>query len=190
EALGPLYGFVRTTAKSSPLVQMPILGPPTGDQEFPILAYWNYGLGKSVAFTSDARSTLRRPAWDRDWAQSDMYLKFWEQVINWALRSVETGRLIMTTEYRDGRVHVTIDARDANEEPITDLAIEGGITSPAGSGAGKSSESAGTIKFEEKNSGVYEASFKANDAGSYFINARATRTVKTIEKGKEVAHQE
>jgi uncharacterized membrane protein len=190
QALGPLYGFVRTTAKSSPLVQMPILGPPTGDQEFPILAYWNYGLGKSVAFTSDARSTIRRPAWDRDWAQSDMYLKFWEQVINWSLRSVETGRLTMTTEYRDGRVHVTIDARDANEEPITDLTIEGGITAPASSVAGTTSESPGTVKFEEKNSGVYEASFKANDSGSYFINARATRTVKTIEKGKEVAQQE
>jgi uncharacterized membrane protein len=190
EALGPLYGFVRTTAKSSPLVQMPILGPPTGDQEFPILAYWNYGLGKSVAFTSDARSTLRRPGWDRDWAQSDMYLKFWEQVINWALRSVETGRLTMTTEYRDGRVHVTIDARDAREEPITDLTIEGGITAPAGSPTGKAGESPGAIKFEEKNSGVYEASFKANDAGSYFINARALRTVKTNEKGKEVTTQE
>jgi uncharacterized membrane protein len=190
DTLGPLYGFVRTTAKASPLVQMPILGPPTGDQEFPILAYWNYGLGKSVAFTSDARSTLRRPAWDRDWAQSDMYLKFWEQVINYALRSVETGRLTMTTEYRDGRVHVTIDARDANDEPITDLTIEGGITTPAGSPGGKASESPSAIKFEEKNSGVYEASFKANDAGSYFINARALRTVKTVENGRGVTHQE
>jgi uncharacterized membrane protein len=190
QTLEPLYGFVRTTAKSSPLVQMPILGPPTGDQEFPILAYWNYGLGKSVAFTSDARSTLRRPAWDRDWAQSDMYVKFWEQVINWSLRSVETGRLTMTSEYRDGRVHLTIDARDAKDEPITDLSIEGGITAPAGSIAGKISESPGAIKFEEKNSGVYEASFKANDSGSYFINARAKRTVKTLEKGKEVVHEE
>ena len=42
----------------SPLVEMPIETPPMGEEKrpFPILAYWQYGLGKSIAFTSDARS--------------------------------------------------------------------------------------------------------------------------------------
>src|SRR5262249_46166165 len=42
------------------------------------------------------------------------------------------------------------------------------------------------LKFEQKNSGQYEAEFKAEDAGSYFINAQAVRRVKVQKNGKEV----
>ena len=105
--LEPLYGFVRTTAKPSPLVEKPILGPPIGDQDFPILAYWQYGLGKSVAWTSDARSGGGVRAWDQDWADSPVYQRFWEQMVDYAVRSVETGKLVMTTEVKDGKVRIT-----------------------------------------------------------------------------------
>src|SRR5207244_3614475 len=37
-----LNGFVRTTPKNSPLVQIPIMSPKFTDQDFPILAYWHY----------------------------------------------------------------------------------------------------------------------------------------------------
>jgi uncharacterized membrane protein len=185
--LNALYGFVRTTPKVSPLVQMAIMAPPTLDQDFPILAYWNYGLGKTVAFTSDARNI-----WDRDWAQSDTYLKFWEQVVDWSLRAVETGRMIMTTEYNDGKVKVTVDARDENNRPITDLQFQGGVTSPTPGNPDdrKPASKLGMLKFEQKNSGLYEAEFKADEAGSYFINAQAQRQVKSVKDGKEQVHQE
>src|SRR5262249_1469295 len=49
-----LHGFVRTSAKESPLVEVPIVTPKLPDDDFPILAHWTYGLGKGVAFTSDA----------------------------------------------------------------------------------------------------------------------------------------
>lgn len=184
--LQPLYGYVRTTPKVSPLVEMPIMAPSSGDQQFPILAYWHYGLGKAVAFTSDARSSAGRLSWDRDWAGSDMYAKFWEQVVDWSLRAVETGRLTMTTEYRDGKVKVVVDARDKNNRPLTDLTLRGGITIPAKDERSRPPE----LKFEQKNSGLYEAEFKAEEAGSYFINVQSKRGVKTIKGGKEIASEE
>ena len=57
----PLYGFVRTTPKESSLVKV-LMETPTkiGEYKFPILAAWQYGLGKSVAFTSDARTSQGR----------------------------------------------------------------------------------------------------------------------------------
>ena len=61
-----------------------------GMVDFPLLAYWHYGLGKGVAFTSDARSSEDRLFWDRDWARSEMYGKFWEQILDWSLRPVES----------------------------------------------------------------------------------------------------
>jgi uncharacterized membrane protein len=185
--LPPLFGFVRTTLKQNPLVEMGIEGPPTLDQRFPILASWQYGLGKAVAFTSDARTSGGTLGWDREWAGSDMYLKFWEQVIGWALRGVETGKLGIATEYRDGKVRVTVSGRDDKNRPLTDLRLQGMVTAPAQTQVGAKPIE---LKFEQKSSGEYEAEFKAEEEGTYFINALAKRTVKQIKDGKEVEVEE
>lgn len=184
-----LHGFARTSLKQSPLVEMLIEGVATADQQYPVLAAWPYGLGRSVAFTSDARShpEKQRLGWDQEWAGSDMYGKFWEQAIDWALRPVETGKLVMTTEHRDGRVRVTIDARDANNRPLSDLRIRGGVTTPM---SGQPDGSRGDLRFEQRSSGIYVAELKADEAGSYFLNAVARRKVKVIENGKEVEKEE
>jgi hypothetical protein len=184
--LPPLFGFVRTTLKQNPLVEMGIEGPPTLDQRFPILASWQYGLGKAVAFTSDARTAGEHLGWDREWAGSDMFLKFWEQVIGWALRGVETGKLSIASEYRDGKVRVTVSGRDDKNRPLTDLRLQGMVTAPNQPGGGKPIE----LKFEQKNSGEYEAEFKADEEGTFFINAVARRTVKQVKNGKEVEVEE
>ena len=56
--------------------------------------HWQYGLGKSVAFTSDARtlSVKEKTYWDHDWASSNMYTKFWEQTVDWSLRATHPAR--------------------------------------------------------------------------------------------------
>jgi uncharacterized membrane protein len=187
KSVQPLLGFVRTTLKDSPLVDMPIEGPSIKDMPFPILAYWHYGLGKSAAFTSDARSQPNRPGWDREWAGSETYYKFWEQLLDWCVRAVETGNLAMTTEFRDGKIKVTIDARDQNNKPMTDLILRGRFTPPSL----KAEDPRQTeLKFVQKNSGIYETEFKADESGSYFINAQAVRRVKTVKDGKEVEIEE
>src|SRR5262249_45821625 len=68
DPLPDLFGFVRTTLKPNPLAEMNIEGPKTFDQRFPILATWQYGLGRSAAFTSDARSipAIKKAGWDRE----------------------------------------------------------------------------------------------------------------------------
>jgi uncharacterized membrane protein len=177
--LPPLYGFVRTSMKQSPLVTLDIEGPSTFEQKYPVLATWQYGLGKGVAYTSDARSRPQRSTWDQEWAGSDMYKKFWEQTIGWSLRGVETGKLSISTEYRDGMVRVTVDARDDHNRPLTDLRLKGAVTTPNGTNDAKSPE----LKFEQKAGGSYEAEFKAEEAGSYFINAQAIRSSEVIKDG-------
>ena len=44
-----------------------------------------------------------------------MYAKFWEQVVDWSLRPAESSRLTMTTEYRDGKIQIIVEARDRQE---------------------------------------------------------------------------
>ncbi len=108
---------MRTTAKQNALVEVPILSPEITGQTFPILAYWHYGLGKAAAFTSDARTQPGKKFWDRDWAKSAMYDKFWEQLIDWALRPVESKRLAMTMERKDNKVIAVVEALDDRGKP-------------------------------------------------------------------------
>jgi Mg-chelatase subunit ChlD/uncharacterized membrane protein len=185
DQLEALYGFVRTSAKPSALVETPIITPQFAGQDFPILSYWHYGLGKSVAFTSDARTHEGKLGWDRDWAKAAYYGKFWEQVIDWSLRPVESKKLVMSTEYHDGKVRVVVDARDEKGRPMVNLNLQGKVTTP-----GNEIDDKG-LKFEQKNSGVYEAEFKAEQAGSYFVTAGPTRTVKIKAKdGQMIEHEE
>jgi hypothetical protein len=178
--LPPLYGFVRTTLKPQVLVEAPIMTPVFAEQDFPLLAYWHYGLGKGVAFTSDARQV-----WDRDWAGSPMYTKFWEQVLDWSLRPVESKRLILTTELRDGYVIVRVEARRDDNEPDANLTLRGGVTLPGGRADGSRQ-----LRFEQKQSGLYEARFKAEEAGSYFIDAAAVKREKVKDKEGKVTERE
>jgi uncharacterized membrane protein/Mg-chelatase subunit ChlD len=167
-----LGGFVRTTPKNNPLVEVPIVTPPfENKQDFPVLAYWHYGLGKSVAYTSDAGNPK---FWSKKWAEDKEYVHFWEYLAEWAMRPNEkNSKLQMTTEYRDGKVKVVVEARDDNDKPNTKLTLRGGISRP-GKGDGE------LLEFKQTNSGRYELEVKAEDAGSYFVTAQAVEKVKVV----------
>lgn len=168
----PLYGFVRTTPKESSLVKVMMETDKIGQYKFPILAAWQYGLGKSVAFTSDARTIKDgRAFWDREWASEEMYTKFWSQTVNWVLRPAETGKfLFMSTEQKDGKIRIIVEALDTDKVPITDVELKAGITSPAFK---VKDDKRTELKFEQKNAGVYEAEIPADEVGAYFINIQA-----------------
>lgn len=173
QKLEPLFGFVRTTRRPGPLVEVPIESPKLGEYTFPILAQWQYGLGKGIAFTSDARTQPGgRGYWDRDWANSDLYTRFWEQTVLWSLRPTESGKYLrLNTELRDGKVRVIVEARNPDKTPITDVEdLRAGITVP--SFRGPEGRKVG-LKFEQKAAGLYEAEFPAEEVGTYFINIQA-----------------
>jgi len=177
----PLGGFVRTTPKANPLVERSIMSPAFSGQEFPILAAWNYGLGKSVAFTSDAGLP---EFWSRRWLSGEggkdgIFGRFWEQVVGWAQRPMESGRLLMNTEQRDGKIRVIVEARTPDGKPDTGLKLRAGVTGPR-TGVAEGAPP-GQLRFIQKNAGLYEAEVKTEEAGSYFITAQATRTRKVID---------
>ncbi|HYT92336.1 MAG TPA: VWA domain-containing protein, partial [Gemmataceae bacterium] len=180
DQLPPLHGFVRTTRRPGPLVHVPI-EKVEKRESFPVLAYWHYGLGKVVAYTSDARTVPpEKKGWDVEWASTGMHAKFWEQVVDWSLRAVDSGKnLSVTTEARDGKVRVTITARDEKQRPLTDLELRAGVTTPklqAGEGGQPG------LKFVQKGVGVYEAELRAEDVGTYFINVQAIRKKEVVGK--------
>jgi hypothetical protein len=76
----PLGGYVATTLKTT--ADMVLMS----HQEDPVLATWRYGLGRSAAFTSDAKAK-----WGVLWLRWREFNKFWAQLVRWTLRSGTSG---------------------------------------------------------------------------------------------------
>ena len=94
-----LLGYVITRPKPTSEV---ILATEAGD---PLLAWWRYGLGMSVAFTSDAKAR-----WAAEWLTWPQFGQFWAQVVRHALRKSEARGSLVLVE-RKGRKAVRLDRR-------------------------------------------------------------------------------
>ena len=148
-----LRGYVVTTPKDSATVAM------VSDKDDPILAHWRYGLGKSVAFTSDA--TVR---WAPTWLAWQGFNRFWAQTIRWALRDVSPSGFRVETRMRDGRGYVRIDATDEAGKFVNFLRPEGIVVGP-----GPDFERA-EVDIMQTGPGIYEGTFPADARGVYMLN--------------------
>ncbi len=86
-----LKGFVATMAKDTAEVLL------EGPDEEPLLARWQYGLGRSTMFTSDSKNR-----WAADWVEWDGYGKFWTQIVRDSMRRGDGPDLDFSV-VRDGR---------------------------------------------------------------------------------------
>jgi uncharacterized membrane protein len=99
-AVPPLYGYVGTSPKTTAQV---ILDTHQGD---PLLAAWQYGLGRSVAWTSDATGR-----WGREWVQWSGYPAFWAQAVRWTIDQSRDSNVETNVALNGGTARLTVDAR-------------------------------------------------------------------------------
>ena len=158
DELPPITGLVLTSLKENELVEAPILSPlPTG-QVNPVLAHWTYGLGRSVAFTSDAG---RR--WAKTWPDWQSYAAFWSQVVRWSLRPAEHGNLTLNVRRDEGRLKIIVDALDKDNQFLNFLQIQGNVVDP--------NFKPSTVELVQTSPGRYEATVEnAEGSGNYFVN--------------------
>lgn len=125
--LPPITGFVLTTPKANPLVEISVVSPlPTGNEVNPILASWTYGLGKAVAFTTDAGAR-----WDSSWSGWANYDRFMSQIVRWSMRPTDdNGKFTVTTDVVDGKVKVVVTALDQNDEFLNFLSLDSMVVGP------------------------------------------------------------
>jgi Mg-chelatase subunit ChlD len=97
-----LLGYVMTRPKPTCEV---ILASEKGD---PLLVWWRYGLGMTVAFTSDAKAR-----WAAEWLPWPGYAKFWAQLVRHTMRKSEAKGVAVEVVQRGGRATLTLDAIDA-----------------------------------------------------------------------------
>ena len=175
--LPPLKGFVMTTKKDSPLVEVAIRSPDPGDEEnSTILATWTYGLGRSVAFTTDGGAR-----WASAWKGWNNYTKLFSQMIRWSMRPTgDTGKFGIATEQRDGKVRVVITALNQNDEFLNFLSMSGAGLDPDL----KSVE----LSVKQVAPGRYVTEFPATKAGNYFVTVNPGPGFTPLLTGVNVAY--
>jgi len=158
EPLPPIRGYVLTTKKDNPLVEVSIVSPePPNERTNTILASWTYGLGKAVAFTTDTGFEFAH-----QWTGWENYDKFFGQMIRWSMRPVdEEGKFTVATDVADGQVNVVVTALDKNDEFLNLLDMSAGVVRPDLGSA--------EMRLEQTAPGRYVGSFPAQDAGSYMV---------------------
>ncbi len=158
EPLPPLKGFVMSTRKKNPLVEVGLVSPiPAEKDNATILAAWTYGLGRSVAFTTDTGNR-----WANEWTKWENYDKFFTQMVRWAMRPVnEAGKYSVATDVQDGRVRVVVTALDKNDAFLNFQNMSAMIVDPNLKDRG--------LAIEQTAPGRYVGEFDVAESGSYFV---------------------
>ncbi|MEM7331715.1 MAG: VWA domain-containing protein [Chloroflexota bacterium] len=149
-AVPPLYGYVGTSPKDTAQV---ILETHQGD---PLLASWQYGLGRVVAWTSDATGR-----WAIDWVQWNGFAAFWTQTVRWTNAQEQESNLEAFVTYSNDQAILTVDARDETAGFVNNLTLETNVVGPEGA--------VENIPLQQVGPGQYEASFVPNTDGAYFM---------------------
>ncbi len=149
-------GFVLTVPKEG-LVKIPMVVP-TEEGEDPLLAYWNYGLGKSVAFTSDAGGR-----WSTTWPGWSGFQPFWEQIVRWSMRpSSPPNLMIRASTGEDGRAVVEVEAMGADGGMANFLQGQARVIDPTGASA--------AAPLQQIGPGRYRTEFELEQQGAYLVN--------------------
>jgi uncharacterized membrane protein len=146
-----LRGYVSTTPKAR--AETPLVS----DKGDPVLAHWQYGLGRAVAFTSDAKAK-----WAKDWLGWGRYRQFWTQVAQWSLRRVENADFTTEVSVEKGEGHVSVEALDEKGDYRNFLNLQTVVVSPKGDRQ--------SVRLEQTGPGRYEARFATKEVGSYLLN--------------------
>jgi uncharacterized membrane protein len=146
-----LLGYVATTPK--PRAETP-LWTEKGD---PLLAHWQYGLGRAVAFTSDAKAK-----WGRLWLNWDKYRQFWSQIGQWSLRRLENADFTTDVSVDKGEGVIDVESLDDQGNYRNFLNLQAAVVGPKGDRQ--------TVRLEQTGPGHYEARFPTKEVGAYLLN--------------------
>jgi len=161
-----LLGYVVTTArKRAELLLIARNKDRRGgaDQIDPILARWRYGLGKSLAFTSDAKNR-----WARNWVGWAGFKKFWAQSVRWTMRKEQLSEFSKRLVIRGFQGRIEVDAEDLEGKIYTGLDLEALVQEPDGGAQIR-------VPLKQVGAGKYVGEFKAFEDGTYSATIKMRR---------------
>ncbi len=151
-----LLGYNGTTAK--PAAQTILVTA----RDDPLLAQWQYGLGRSVAWTSDATGR-----WAKDWVAWPGFSRFFSQLVGWTFPGEETGGIEARFDTVGERTTLHVESVAADGSPRDFYLTNARIVGPD-----LASHAADLVQVAP---GVYEAPLGSLDPGAYAIRLTQTK---------------
>ncbi len=156
DGLPQLRGYNGTTIK--PAAQSVLVTA----RDDPLLAQWQYGLGRSVAWTSDATGR-----WAKDWVAWPGFNRFFSQLVGWTFPGEETGGIEATFESEGNETGLRVESVEYDGSPrdfySTTAVVVGPTLEPQ------------TVDLVQIAPGVYEAPLGEIDPGAYAVRITQTR---------------
>jgi uncharacterized membrane protein len=153
-----LDGYVATTPK--PQAQQVLIS----QHDDPVLAVWQYGLGRSVAWTSDALGL-----WTTRWLQWKNAAQWWANLVTWTLPA-QTSSMDINGHVVGDKGQLTVDLPPGTGE-------NAGSTQQAQAHIIAPDSSQQTINLQQTASDRWEGSFPTSQVGAYLVQVtwRAAR---------------
>ncbi len=122
----------------------------------PLLASWQYGLGTSMAFTSDA--TAR---WASNWIGWPGYDAFWSQAARAIGRRATLNKYQSSVHQEAGKGQVEISAMDSLGNPVTNNEAKVRVALPNGGSR--------EVSLTQSAPGKFQGTFDTDEIGSYLV---------------------
>ena len=156
DAIPPLQGYVVTGTKGG--LAQTTWSIPVADANDPLLAWWNYGLGKTIAFTSDLGQR-----WATHWPSWSEYQSFWERCIRWMMRGSSPPNTLVTSRVEDNRGIVDMELLGDGTDYLNLMRSKAVLVDPSGK--------THPLNLQQTGLGRYRAEFEVDDSGAWLVNA-------------------
>ena len=153
--LPALSGYNGATAKNTARLD---LITPRGD---PLLATWQYGLGRAAAWNSDLKGQ-----WSKDWLAWEDFPRFAAQLVGWILPAPQTEGLQASATLGGENTHthgasINLQAVDQNGRPFNFLDVQATVIDP--------DLNTSTHIVKQSGAGQYQADVPASQPGTYLV---------------------
>ncbi|MDZ4717295.1 MAG: VWA domain-containing protein [Roseiflexaceae bacterium] len=152
--LPKLYGYNGVETKQAART---ILVTPDGK---PVLAQWQYGLGRSVAWTSDMQGK-----WAKDWVGWNQFPSFVGGLVDLLLPPRDNGALTLRTTTSGAQSLLELTAVDPQGRPLNDLVLQSRLVAPDSTGS--------ELRFNQVGPGRYRAIAETGNPGVYLAQVAA-----------------
>ena len=141
-----LFGYVGTSIKNTAIEIM------TSHMDEPVLAAWQYGIGRVVSFTSDVNGQ-----WSKELLAFDKTPQLFSNIISWTMIDYDnSGNLSITQEGSSAKVQYETNNHEDNKKVKGAYTFEGNTTSE--------------FELKEVSPGKYEGRVPMSDLGFYSFN--------------------
>ncbi|NGZ75994.1 VWA domain-containing protein [Saccharibacillus alkalitolerans] len=151
--LPQIGGYVATSAK--PSAQTALVSP----EPDPLLVRWQYGSGRTVAWTSDLTG-----AWSGNWVSWDRFANVLTQTVKWTFPQFSASPYRIETALGEGGTELSVTASQEGDAALPDELVASVGSGEEGGGAAE------PVTLVQTSPGRYTGTLPLSDPGAYLLH--------------------